>query len=1195
MKIKIVLVLLITITATSFVQAQQPMLEWAKSCNGLLNERVNGIAVDGSGNVYTTGSFEGTVDFDSGVGVANLTAVGLGDRDAFVCKFDVNGNFVWVKQFGENPGQEEGMAITVDTAGNVYTTGMYSNTVDFDPGSGIFNLSSLSAFFHQNMYVSKLDTNGNFIFAKRIGGQGLIIPRSITLDNVGNIYTTGEMNSGKQGTTILTFDFDPGTAVFPLASITALDSDVFISKLDASGNFVWAKNMGGNYSENANSLAIDAIGNVYITGTFRSSADFDPSSGVANLINSSTTYTDIFVAKYDTNANYIWAKRFGSNANSDENGFGINVDATGNVFSTGTFQGTVDFDPGAGVANIVGNAFGNNNYILKLDTNGNYVWAKTFAGTGAAGRAIDLDSAGNIYTTGYFSGTCDFDPNAGIANITTTGGAAFLFVSKLDSSGNYVWAKGFGNTLNNNNNTFGQVIKVDANFNVHTAGTFNSTVDFDPCPTVVNLSAVGGYDIFVQKLNQNTIGVPTFATIPAICSGVTAPTLPTTSTNGVIGTWSPSTVSNTSSGTYTFTPDAGQCITATTTVTITVNSNIITTFTQILPFCSSDTVPVLPTTSTNGIVGTWSPATVSNTTSGAYVFTPNMGQCGTVYTMNITVNTAVIPTFTQVAAICAGDALSALPTTSNNGITGNWSPAINNMATKTYTFTPTTGICATTQTMTITVNSTTPTFTQVAPICSGDPLLALPTISNNGITGTWSPAIDNTATKTYTFTPTVGQCASIQTMTITVNPPIVPTFTQVNPICTGGTLTALPTTSNNFILGTWSPALDNTITKTYTFTPNSGQCATTQTMTITVGTAIIPTFAQVAAICAGSTLAALPSNSTNGIAGTWSPIINNSATTTYIFSPSAGQCAVSQTMIITVNTPTIPTFTQVAAICTGATLSALPTTSINGITGTWSPALNNLSTTTYTFTPNGGQCATNQMMTIAVNSVTPIFNQIDPICLGDNFAGLPSISNNGISGTWSPAPNNLATTTYTFIPSAGQCATNQTMTVEINPFVKLSVAINQLEYFNSENRNIEVTVSPVGTYVYSLDGGNFQTSNIFENVSSCEHKILVKDLAGCGKSNVTISFFVWDYPRFFTPNNDGYNEYWNIFCNDYRPLKITIYDRYGKLLKQFLSTSLGWNGKSNGSELISDDYWFTVEYTENGENKVFKSHFAMKR
>jgi hypothetical protein len=139
--------------------------------------------------------------------------------------------------------------------------------------------------------------------------------------------------------------------------------------------------------------------------------------------------------------------------------------------------------------------------------------------------------------------------------------------------------------------------------------------------------------------------------------------------------------------------------------------------------------------------------------------------------MTITVNTATTPTFTAVAAICSGAALAALPTTSTNGITGTWSPAINNTATTTYTFTPTAGQCATTTTMTITVNTaTTPTFTAVAPICSGAVLAALPTTSTNAITGTWSPAINNTATTTYTFTPTAGQCATTTTLTVTVNP-----------------------------------------------------------------------------------------------------------------------------------------------------------------------------------------------------------------------------------------------------------------------------------------------------------------------------------------------------------------------------------------------------------------------------------------
>ena len=225
--------------------------------------------------------------------------------------------------------------------------------------------------------------------------------------------------------------------------------------------------------------------------------------------------------------------------------------------------------------------------------------------------------------------------------------------------------------------------------------------------------------------------------------------------------------------------------------------------------------------------------------------------------------------------------------------------------------------------ITVTVNPIlTPTFSQVAAICSGATLTALPTTSNNGITGTWSPALDNTATTTYTFTPTAGQCATTATMTITVNPNITPTFTQVAAICSGATLSALPTTSNNGITGTWSPALNNTATTTYTFTPTAGQCAQTTTMTITVNPNITPTFTQVAAFCSGATLSALPTTSSNSITGTWSPALDNTATTTYTFTPTAGQCATTATMTITVNPNITPTFTQVTAICSGATLSA---------------------------------------------------------------------------------------------------------------------------------------------------------------------------------------------------------------------------------------------------------------------------------
>ncbi|WP_191858946.1 T9SS type B sorting domain-containing protein [Hanstruepera ponticola] len=571
-----------------------------------------------------------------------------------------------------------------------------------------------------------------------------------------------------------------------------------------------------------------------------------------------------------------------------------------------------------------------------------------------------------------------------------------------------------------------------------------------------------------ETVTVNPSVTPLFTQVDPICNGDTLNALPTTSTNGVSGTWSPA-VDNTVTTTYTFTPNAGQCAT-TQTMEIVVNPNVTSTFTQVSPICSGDTLSPLPTTSNNGVTGTWSPA-LDNTTTTTYTFTPDAGQCGTVETMEIVVNPVVTSAFTQVSPICSGDALSQLPTTSNNGISGTWSPAIDNTTTTTYTFTPDAGQCGTVETMEIVVNPViTPTFTQVTPICSGEALSPLPTTSNNGIIGTWSPAIDNTTTTTYTFTPDAGVCATTQTMEIVVNPSTTPTFTQIPPICSGETLSPLPTTSNNGITGNWSPAINNTSTTTYTFTPDVGQCAATETMEIVVNPIVTPTFTPVDPICSGETLAALPTTSNNGVTGTWNPVIDNTVTTTYTFTPDSGQCATVETLQIVVNPSITPTFTQVAPICEGDALSALPTTSNNGVTGTWSPAINNMATTTYTFTPDAGICASVQTMTIVINPPTaPTFTQVAPICLGDPLSALPTTSNNGIIGTWSPALDNTVTTTYTFTPNPGQCALTQTMTIEVNPFPSIvnpsplvscdDTVIDGMTEMNLTVKNDEITAS----------------------------------------------------------------------------------------------------------------------------------------
>ncbi|PQB03084.1 hypothetical protein BST83_17295 [Polaribacter filamentus] len=506
-----------------------------------------------------------------------------------------------------------------------------------------------------------------------------------------------------------------------------------------------------------------------------------------------------------------------------------------------------------------------------------------------------------------------------------------------------------------------------------------------------------------MTIKVNPLITPTFTQVVAICNGDVLAALPTTSNNNVIGTWSPA-INNTLTSTYTFSPDTtqpGQACAVNETMEITVNPLITPTFTQVAAICNGESLTVLPTTSNNGVTGTWSPA-MDNTLTTTYTFSPDGSEtCAVNETMTITVNPLITPTFTQVAAICNGESLAVLPPTSNNGVTGTWSPAMDNMLTTTYTFSPDAlETCAVNETMTITVNPLiTPTFTKVDPICNGETLIALPTTSNNNVIGTWSPAMDNTLTTTYTFLPDTTQpgqaCAVNQTMEISVNPLITPTFTQVAAICNGDVLAALPTTSNNNVIGTWSPAMDNTATTIYTFTPDTTQpgqaCAVTETMTITVNP-ITPIFAQVAAICNGETLDALPTSSDNNITGTWSPVMDNTLTTTYTFSPDTTQpaqaCAVTETMTITVNSLITATFTQVAAICNGETLIALPTTSNNNVIGTWSPAMDNTLTTTYTFSPDttqpGQACAVTETMTITVNPlITPIFAQVAAICNGE--------------------------------------------------------------------------------------------------------------------------------------------------------------------------------------------------------------------
>jgi len=456
---------------------------WARAMGGTGTDEGFAIAVDSAGNVYTTGTFWDTADFDPGTGTYNLT--GTGGYTIFVSKLDSSGDFIWAKSMGgpmTDWNYDFGQGIAVDSAGNVYTAGHFSGTADFDPGPGTYNLTSADHL--DDIFASKLDSSGNFVWAKSMGGTGWDVGADIALDSSGNVYTTGYFTG--------TVDFDPGTGTYNLTSAGGVD--IFVSKLDSDGNFVWAGAMGGTDSYDqgpsviGQSIALDSAGNVYTAGHFSGTVDFDPGAGTYNL--TSLGEEDIFVSKLDSDGNFVWAKRMGGT--QGDGGGGIALDSAGNVHTTGSFRGTVDFDPGPGTYSLSGGGC----FVLKLDSGGNFVWARAM---GVQGNGIAVDSAGNVYTTGGFQGTVDFDPGPGTYYLTSDGRHdTAIFVSKLDSSGDFVWAGAMGGT----GPDWGLGIAVDSAGYVHTTGRFfRRTTDFDPGPGTYNLSSAGDRDIFVSKLD----------------------------------------------------------------------------------------------------------------------------------------------------------------------------------------------------------------------------------------------------------------------------------------------------------------------------------------------------------------------------------------------------------------------------------------------------------------------------------------------------------------------------------------------------------------------------------------------------------------------------------------------------------------------------------------------------------------------
>lgn len=493
MKTKFLSSLSIALLCISSISKAQPLsLQWVKGMGGSSYDAAFCMKTDVFGNIISAGYFNGTVDFDPGVGVSNLSTTSNSVYCMFISKLDANGDYVWARAIGGASVGTNPYSLALDNLGNMYICGYFNGKCDFDPGPGTHTLNGVG---YNDVFVLKLDAGGNFVWVKGIIGQ---LPyktaTSIAVDASGNVFTTGSFAG--------TVDFDPGSGVFTLSSNGGVSySDAYVLKLDALGNFVWAQKIGSFGDDIGYSIAVDNQGNVLTTGYFQNTADFDPGTATYSLV--SAGYNDAYILKLDQQGNFVWAKGLGSTY--DDVGLAVYLDPGGNVYASGTFSGTIDFDPGPGTFNLSvpyssPTQGPKTRFIVKLDAAGNFGWARSMGGKiESTGGVMTIDASGNIYTTGSFKFQTDFDPELLTVYNLTGDDSSNVFISKLDVDGNFIWAEQVGGTSDD----AGYSISIDAGGNIYVAGIFNRSANFDFAGNTTTLTSNGKSDAFVMKIKED--------------------------------------------------------------------------------------------------------------------------------------------------------------------------------------------------------------------------------------------------------------------------------------------------------------------------------------------------------------------------------------------------------------------------------------------------------------------------------------------------------------------------------------------------------------------------------------------------------------------------------------------------------------------------------------------------------------------
>lgn len=468
-KLKAFLVFLVFALVPSWLIGQN--LHWVKPLDGSSVFEILRIETDQNGNVFIGAIFNNLVDADPGPGTYNLTTSDFTNGDLFIAKYDVLGNFLWAGKYG-GLGTEYISAMKLDSAGNVFVTGPYTETADLRPGSGVFNQTANGGF---DSYIIKLSSNGIFQWAASIGGStGNDFITSFSPDETGGLYYTGVFEGS--------VDFDPGIGTTYLSS---LGKDIFCSHLSSSGILDWAFFIGGTGNEDESKTILRMYPDKVILGAkIFGTADLNP--GVDIIIAGTPSETLWFELLLDSGGNYL-------SLDTTIVGGTFQLDADGNKYYFGTFSDSIDLDPGPTSALVYG--MGTlNPFIAKYNSFGDFIWGKgwDWVGNGPLSWHIDQLPNGTQIIGGKFQYTNDFDPSPGMQNLTPFGGTDG-FLLKIDSTGTFQWVIQIGAS---------QVDIVHAlcagpGDAVYYAGLFDGTIDFDPG---IGITTLNGENVLFSRL-----------------------------------------------------------------------------------------------------------------------------------------------------------------------------------------------------------------------------------------------------------------------------------------------------------------------------------------------------------------------------------------------------------------------------------------------------------------------------------------------------------------------------------------------------------------------------------------------------------------------------------------------------------------------------------------------------------------------